>query len=141
MRRSFDNRMAYGLFFEDGYRQRPEAESRPRLCSETVGGAIVGLMRWQVGEGRTERMLEVLPEAAYVALAPFIGPAAAIAFVEAKAAEAGAPVTSPGADARQGTTSNMNAAVLVRPRRADGLRAAQSGSDAPPVPIEAVVCT
>jgi AcrR family transcriptional regulator len=94
MRRSFDNRMTYGLFFEDGYRQRPEAENLPRLCSETVGGAIVGLMRWQVGEGRTEQMLEVLPQAAYVVLAPFIGPAAAIAFVEAKAVEEGAPATA-----------------------------------------------
>ena len=38
MRRSFDNRMAYTLFLEDGYRQRPEAERLPRLCSEAIGG-------------------------------------------------------------------------------------------------------
>jgi AcrR family transcriptional regulator len=85
LRRSFDNRMAYGLFFEDGYRQRPEAERLPRLCSEAIGNTIVGLIRWQVGEGRTERMLELLPQTAYVALAPFIGPVAAAKLVEAKA--------------------------------------------------------
>ena len=85
LRRSFDNRMAYGLFFEDGYRQRPQAERLPRLCSEAIGNAVVGLMRWHVAEGRTERMLEVLPEAAYVALAPFIGPEAALAFVRQRA--------------------------------------------------------
>jgi AcrR family transcriptional regulator len=85
LRRSFDNRMAYSLFFEDGYKQRPQAERLPRLCSETIGDAIVGLMRWHVSEGRTERMLEILPLTAYVALAPFIGAEAALDFVEAKA--------------------------------------------------------
>jgi AcrR family transcriptional regulator len=90
LRRSFDNRTAYSLFFEDGYRQRPEAEQLPRLCSEAIGSAIVGLMRWHVGEGRTEQMLEMIPETAYVAMAPFIGPTAAREWVEAKAAAASA---------------------------------------------------
>lgn len=86
IRRSFDNRMAYTLFLEDGYRQTPAAGRLPRLCSEAVGNAIIGLMRWRVIEGRTEQMLELLPEAAYLALTPFIGPATAIEFVEAKVA-------------------------------------------------------
>jgi AcrR family transcriptional regulator len=86
IRRSFDNRIAYHLFLEDGYRQNPVAEGLPRLCSEAIGSAILGLSRWEVGEGRTERMLEILPQAVYLALAPFIGPAAAIELVEAKVA-------------------------------------------------------
>ncbi|HYJ21101.1 MAG TPA: TetR/AcrR family transcriptional regulator [Solirubrobacterales bacterium] len=91
IRRSFDNRIAYHLFLEDGYRQNPTAERLPRLSSEAVGGAILGLMRCQVSEGRTERMLEALPQSVYLALAPFIGPVAAIELVEAKAvAEDGA---------------------------------------------------
>jgi AcrR family transcriptional regulator len=90
LHRSFDNKMAYTLFLEDGYRQRPEAERLPRLCSEAIGGAILGLLRWQVGEGKTEQMLEVLPQASYLALAPFIGAPAAMEFVEARVAEAGA---------------------------------------------------
>jgi AcrR family transcriptional regulator len=88
IRRSFDNNMAYTLFLEDGYRQRAGAAGLPRLCSEAIGGAILGLLRWQVTEGRTERTLEVLPQAAYLALAPFVGPLAAIELVEAKVAEA-----------------------------------------------------
>ncbi len=92
IRRSFDNRVAYHLFLEDGYRQSPAAERLPRLSSEAVGGAILGLMRWQVMEGRTERTLEALPEIVYLALAPFIGPTAAMELVEAKVAgEDGAP--------------------------------------------------
>jgi AcrR family transcriptional regulator len=82
VRRSFDNRVAYQLFLEDGYRQNPAAEALPRLCSEAIGCAIFGLVRWEVSEGRTERLLEVLPQTVYLALAPFIGPDAAIALVE-----------------------------------------------------------
>lgn len=85
IRRSFDNRLSYHLFLEDGYRQNPAAEALPRLCSEAIGSAIFGLVRWEVSEGRTERLLEVLPQAVYLALAPFIGPDAAIALVEEEA--------------------------------------------------------
>jgi AcrR family transcriptional regulator len=94
IRRSFDNRMAYTLFLEDGYRQRPAAERLPHLCSEAIGSAIIGLMRWQVREGRTERLIELLPEAVYLALAPFIGPRAAVRLVEDKL---GATARVPGA--------------------------------------------
>jgi AcrR family transcriptional regulator len=88
IRRSFDNRMAYTLFLEDGYRQGPAGERLPRLCSEAIGNAILGLMRWQVIEGRTELMMELLPQSVYLALAPFIGPAAALEFVEERTAAA-----------------------------------------------------
>jgi AcrR family transcriptional regulator len=90
IRRSIDNLMAYTLFFEDGYRQGPQAERLPRLCSEAIAASVLGLMRRTVDEGRTERMLEILPQAGYVALAPFIGPTAAMEFIEAKVAAAGA---------------------------------------------------
>ena len=86
IRRSFDNRMAYGLFLEDGYRQSPEAERLPHLCSEAIAGAILGLLRWQVADHRIEDVMELIPETAYVALAPFIGPAAAFELIEAKLA-------------------------------------------------------
>jgi AcrR family transcriptional regulator len=94
IRRSVDNLMAYTLFLEDGYRQSPQAERLPRLCSEAIAASILGLMRRTVDEGRTERMLEVLPQAAYVALAPFIGPTAAMEFVEAKVTAATGAATA-----------------------------------------------
>jgi AcrR family transcriptional regulator len=82
IRRSFENRMAYTLFLEDGYRQRLEAEALPRICSEAIAGAIHELMRRQVVAGRTERMLEILPQVVYVTLAPFAGPEAALRLIE-----------------------------------------------------------
>ena len=92
LRRSLDNLMAYTLFIEDGYRQRPRASGLPRLCSEAIAASVLGMMRRVVYEGRTARMRELLPQAAYVALAPFIGPAAAMDVVETKvAAIAGTP--------------------------------------------------
>ena len=91
IRRSIDNLIAYTLFLEDGYRQGPRGEHLPRLCSEAIAASILGLMRRTVDEGRTERMLELLPQAAYVVLAPFIGPSAAMEFVEARVTAAGTP--------------------------------------------------
>ncbi len=84
IRRSFESRKAYTLFLEEGYRQRPEAEALPRICSEAIAGAILELMRCQTVEGRTERMQELVPQAVYVALATFTGPAAALALVSEK---------------------------------------------------------
>jgi AcrR family transcriptional regulator len=82
--RAFDNRMTYTLFLEDGYRQRPEAEGLPRLCSEAIGGAIFELVRRQAIHGRTPQMLELLPQAAFVAMAPFTGAVEALELVRVK---------------------------------------------------------
>jgi AcrR family transcriptional regulator len=82
--RAFENRMAYTLFLGDGYRQRPQAEGLPRLCSETIGGAIFELVRRQAILGRSAEMLEILPQAAYVAMAPFIGAEEALKLVREK---------------------------------------------------------
>jgi AcrR family transcriptional regulator len=81
IRRSFESRMAYTLFLEDGYRQRPEAEALPRICGEAIAGGIEELLRNEIVAGRTERAQELVPQAAYVALAPFLGAEAALEFV------------------------------------------------------------
>jgi AcrR family transcriptional regulator len=86
IRHSFDSRMAYTLFLEDGYRQRESAERLPRLCSEAIGGALLELLRRHVVQGKGDRLPELIPEGVYVAIAPFIGPERATEFVEARAA-------------------------------------------------------
>jgi AcrR family transcriptional regulator len=88
--RANDSRMAAAIFLEDAYRSLGDA-APPRLFSETIGGAIFGLMRRKTTEGGAGEMVEVLPAAAYVVLAPFIGSDAALDFVRAKAATAGRP--------------------------------------------------
>lgn len=86
IRRSFETRMAFTLFLEDGYRQRPQAEGLPRLCSEAIAGAILEPMRHGTVEGRVALTEQLVPQATYVALAPFIGPERALELVEAKIA-------------------------------------------------------
>jgi AcrR family transcriptional regulator len=88
IRRSFEGRMAFTLFLEDGYRQRPEGDRLPRLCSEAIAGAILELLRRQIVEDRVPQTQGLAPQVAYVALAPFIGPVEALQLVEAKTAAA-----------------------------------------------------
>lgn len=86
IRRSFEGRMAYTLFLQEGYRQRPQAEALPRLCSEAIAGGILELMRRQALLGEVERVPELLPQIAYLALTPFIGLDNALRRVEAECA-------------------------------------------------------
>src|SRR5262249_48866851 len=76
LRRSFETRMAYTLCLEDGYRQRPEAERLPRICSEAISGAIYEMMRRRVITQGPATMLALLPQVVYVSAAPFAGPEA-----------------------------------------------------------------
>lgn len=77
-------RTAYTVFLEEGYRELPPGASLPRICSEAIAGAIFALIRHDVARGRATRMGELLPQGAYVILAPFLGPAKAIEFVRAR---------------------------------------------------------
>lgn len=89
IRRSLESRMAYTLFLEEGYRQRPQAERLSRICSEAIAGAILELMRQEAVEGRIGRVGELAPQVVYVAVAPFMGPQAALKLIEEKC---GAPI-------------------------------------------------
>jgi AcrR family transcriptional regulator len=68
------NRTAFALFLEEGYRQNERAAALPRVCSEAIGAALFALLRRLVVEDRTEQMLSMLPAATYAILAPFLGP-------------------------------------------------------------------
>jgi AcrR family transcriptional regulator len=82
--RAIETRGAFALFLEEGYALTPRARRLPRLCSEAVGGAILELLRAEILARRCQGSLRLLPTAAYVALAPFMGAAEARGFVEAR---------------------------------------------------------
>ncbi len=84
LRQSLHNRQAFTLFLADGYRQSERAEILPSLFSEAIAGAVEGLIRGRILEGAGDRVLELLPQCAYVALAPFIGSEEALELVTAK---------------------------------------------------------
>src|SRR5258708_32064112 len=69
---------SFTIFLEEGYRQRPEAGELPRLFSEAIAGAIFEIVQHDVAEGATAELPRRLPQLAYLATAPFLGPGAAI---------------------------------------------------------------
>jgi len=77
-----ENRGAYAIFLADGYRQRPGVCLPPPLGSEATIAAIEAIVRAYLLAGDAGRIREALPQCAYVALAPFIGPEEAISWVE-----------------------------------------------------------
>jgi AcrR family transcriptional regulator len=86
-RRINDTIVAFALFLEEGYRCSPEASKLPRLCSDAVTSALCELAYWEIRRGRAEQFRDLVPHITYVALAPFMGPQAASAFIEEKVRE------------------------------------------------------
>lgn len=83
IRRAAENRAAFGIFIVEGYQQNERAAALPLLCSEAIAGAIDAIVSRRLLAGEAHRVLELLPQCAYVALAPFIGVEAASALVVA----------------------------------------------------------
>lgn len=87
--RQHDARTAYTVFLEEGYRDaQGSPEPLPRLAFDAIAWAVFALLRGQVVRGRATEALTILPAVAYTILAPFIGPARAMEFVEAQSRSA-----------------------------------------------------
>lgn len=71
--RMHDTQLAFTLFLEEGYRQRPQAQSLPRTCSALTATAIFELGFEVSRHGPSLLMRCMQPLAVYIALAPFIG--------------------------------------------------------------------
>ncbi len=82
--RVHDTQLAFTLFLEDGYRQRPEASELPRASSALTAAVIfeAGFEVCRCGPSAYIRGMQ--PLAVYIALAPFIGSEAAGSFVTHK---------------------------------------------------------
>jgi AcrR family transcriptional regulator len=87
--RFFESRSAFTLFLNEGYTLRTGRPALPVLCSEAIGGAILELLRAEIQEHGPENLPRALPTSAYVAIAPFVGPREAAAFVRRKLGEGG----------------------------------------------------
>lgn len=86
IRRAEEVTRSFTAFLEEGYRQRPEAQRLPRLCSQTISGAIFEIIQYEVASGQVAEIPRRLPQLAYIAVAPFMGPAAAIELLREKIA-------------------------------------------------------
>jgi AcrR family transcriptional regulator len=93
--RVIDTMRTLSLFLEEGYHRGSRCELLPRTCSDAIAGAIHELLYDAAEHDRLERLRELLPEAVYVALAPFLGPRQAREIVdELTAASADAPASA-----------------------------------------------
>jgi AcrR family transcriptional regulator len=81
-RRAEDITRAFSIFLEEGYRQRPEADALPRLCSQAISGAVFEIIRRYVAHGEGSALAQRLPQLSYIAIAPFTGAVEAIALLE-----------------------------------------------------------
>jgi hypothetical protein len=100
MDRIVDTMRTLSLFLEEGYHRGSRAERLPRTCSDAIAGAIHELLYDAAEHDRVPELRELLPQAVYVALGPFLGPVAARAAVDElalAAASRGAPVGGTGA--------------------------------------------
>jgi AcrR family transcriptional regulator len=87
--RVHDTQLAFTVFLEEGYRQRPEAESLSRGCSALTVTAIFELAFQASRHSPDVETRRLQPLAVYMALAPFIGMQEAGNFVAGKLAELG----------------------------------------------------
>jgi AcrR family transcriptional regulator len=87
--RAHDTQMAFTLFLEDGYRERPEAERLPRACSPLTMASIFETAFHASRWGAALHMRRMQPLAVYLALTPFIGSDEAGRFVTGKLAAGG----------------------------------------------------
>jgi AcrR family transcriptional regulator len=89
--RVIDTMRTLSLFLEEGYHRGTRAEQLPRTCSDAIAGAIHELLYHAAEHERVPQLRELLPQAVYVAIAPFLGPIEARATVDELLARASPP--------------------------------------------------
>lgn len=91
IRRAEEITRSFTIFLEEGYSYRPEAQQLPRLCSEAITGATFEVIQRHVARDDFAGLVERLPQLAYVVIAPFMGPPAAVRLLQRCIAEQAAP--------------------------------------------------
>ena len=82
--RVHDTQLAFTIFLEEGYRQRPEAEALSRAVSALAAASIFEIAFQASRLGPSFEIRRRQPLAAFVALTPFIGADEAGRFVAGK---------------------------------------------------------
>jgi AcrR family transcriptional regulator len=102
IRRAEEFTRSFAILLDEGYGQRAEAAELPRLCSQTITGALFEVIRREVAVGAGGQLMGRLPQLTYVAIAPFLGPEAAIEALEEKIARLSAGPAAASARAGRG---------------------------------------
>jgi AcrR family transcriptional regulator len=70
------------VFLAEGYKQRPEAQALPQICSSAIAGAVSELIRQQIAAHKAAELPRHVPQLTYVAIAPFLGAEGAAETIE-----------------------------------------------------------
>ncbi len=86
IRRAEEITRSFTIFYEEGYRYRPQAAELPKLASQAIAGASFELIQRQLARGELEQLPSLLPRLTYICVAPFMGAPAAIEFLRTQVA-------------------------------------------------------
>jgi AcrR family transcriptional regulator len=81
-----DSRAAFTIFLQEGNQHTSKPVSQTIM--EAIGGAVFEICYYQARSGQSDQMSRLTCNVAYIVLAPFIGPAAANAFIDERMQEA-----------------------------------------------------
>ena len=95
LRGSREARHAFAIFLERGYLEFPETAGDREFTTEAIGASIGALIRRHLLHRSAADLPSLVPLGAYVILTPFLGPQAALEFVENRASVASSRASSP----------------------------------------------
>ena len=82
IRRAEDVTRSFTIFFEEGFAVRPEATQLPRTVSQAIAGAVFEVIQRYAAAGEIELLPALLPQLAYIVIAPFTGAEQAIELLD-----------------------------------------------------------
>ncbi len=94
IRRAEEITRSFAIFLEEGYTYRAQGQPLPRLASEAITGALFEVIQRQVAKNDFAGLKPRLPQITYIAIAPFVGPQAAVQQIEALSAQSAKPKAS-----------------------------------------------
>ncbi len=78
VRRAEDVTRSFTIFFEEGFAVRRQAAELPKTVSQAIAGAIFEVIQRYAAGGEIEMLPALLPQLAYIVIAPFTGAQQAI---------------------------------------------------------------
>ena len=64
---------AFARLLEPGFEEAPASHRPPTVTVEAIAGGLFEIIFQYVVQGRTRELPQLTPQAAYIALAPFVG--------------------------------------------------------------------
>lgn len=81
-RRAEEVTRSFTIFFEEGYASQPPGRKLPRLAAQAVTGAVFEIIQRHAAREELDELPLLLPQLAYIAVAPFIGSEPAIQLID-----------------------------------------------------------